>query len=188
MSVLRFAGRRPLRALAAATVLAGALVVPAFADSVTVSGTVAGTPAGMTSSNLTPSFGTATLNGTTQTISSAAFGLDITDNSGTLSGWKVTVDGPALSSATHPTYTPLAATAASGTATQTSTGGTMPTNSAAATVPLDGTTHTLFNAAAGSGMGEFTLAPTFTVTIPTSAGAATDYSSAVTVAFANSPT
>src|SRR5690349_4088094 len=89
MSVLRFARRRSLRAVAAAALLAGVLVLPAFADTATITSAV-------TAGSLTEVLGAYTqpasfaLNGTdhTQTFS---IPVAVDDATGSGAGWKLTM-------------------------------------------------------------------------------------------------
>jgi hypothetical protein len=174
-------------ALAAALILAAS----APAADVTATATVTGGTRSL-STSATPSV-SATLNGTDQT---PAYTLPMTVNdfTGTGAGWNVTITSTTFSTGggspktlatTASTVTSLSATCAGpGTCTN-------PTNSISYPlgVPAAGTAPAavkLFNAAANTGLGAFTVTPTVQVSIPANTYAGT-YTSTVTVASVSGP-
>ena len=176
--------------LASLATIALAAAATATAANVTATATVnAGTLSLSTSA--TPSV-SATLNGTDQ---APTYTLPMTVNDATVSGtgWNVTVTSTTFTTGA-PVHT-LSTSASSVTGvTATCAGGTTctnPTNSITypLTVPAAGTAPTavkLFNAAANTGMGSFTVTPTVSVSIPANTYAGT-YTSTVTVAVVSGP-
>jgi hypothetical protein len=133
-----------------------------------------------------------TLDGTDQTPT-YTLPMTINDATGSGAGWNVTITSttfttgggtPHLLSTSASTATAVSSACASGTCTN-------PTNAigyplgvpAAATAP---TAVKLFNAAANTGMGKFTITPTVGVSIPANTYAGT-YTSTVTVAVVSGP-
>ncbi|TML04450.1 MAG: hypothetical protein E6G36_06155 [Actinobacteria bacterium] len=143
------------------------------------------------SSSAAPSV-SATLNGTDQTPT-YTMGLSANDETGSGTGWNLTVTSTSFSTGggsphTLPTntsaITAITASCAQGTCTN-------PTNSVSYPlgVPAGGSAPTavkFFNAAADSGMGDFTVTPTVRVTILANAYAGT-YTSTVTLAVVSGP-
>ena len=181
-----------LKACVAAAVLGIALTAAAVASAANVTATAtvnAGTLSLSTSA--TPSV-SSTLNGTDQ---SPTYTLPMTvlDATGSGSGWNVTITSttfttgggsPHLLSTTASNATGVTSSCATGTCTN-------PTNSIGypVGVPAAGTAPTavkLFNAAANTGMGNFTITPTISVAIPANTYAGT-YTSTVTVAVVSGP-
>ena len=180
--------------LLTAAVVAGAVALPAAptasAANVTATATVsAGTLSLSTSASPSVSV---TLNGTDQTPN-YTLPATVADNTGSGAGWNVTITSTQFTtgapvhtlSASASTATGVTATCASGTTC------TNPTN--AITYPLavpagagPPTAVKLFNAAANTGMGSFTVTPTVQVAIPANAYAGT-YTSTVTVAVVSGP-
>jgi len=172
-------------------VLAAVTASSAAAANVTATATVSAGSLTL-STSATPSV-SATLNGTDQTPS-YTLPMTVADNTGSGSGWNVTITSttfttgggsPHLLSTTASDATGVSATCAGGTTC------TDPTNSigyplgvpAGATAPA---AVKLFDAAANSGMGSFTVTPTVTVAIPANTFAGT-YTSTVTVAVVSGP-
>lgn len=184
MSVLHFARRRSLRAIAAATMLAGVLVVPAFASTATA--TVTGGTLGMTVGTLTAA--SDTLNGTNQT---ATFSIPVTadDATGSGAGWNLTMGATQFTGTglTPPTLATnaLAVSAAPVVSAITGTG---PTNNVSIASPLtvSSTAVKYFNAAVNTGMGTSTETATMNVSIPANTVAST-YTSTVTLAIVSAP-
>lgn len=181
-----------LSAAGLACALALTVVATASASSgVTATvGVTAGTLSMSTSA--TPS-GSVTLNGTDQNTS---FGipLSVTDATGSGAGWNVTVTSTQFSTG-GATPKLLSTSASSITAVSSSCNAsvtcTNPTN--AITYPLavpagsgPPTAVKLFNAAANSGMGAFTVTPTMQVAVPANTLAGS-YTSTVTVAIVSGP-
>jgi DNA-binding beta-propeller fold protein YncE len=144
-----------------------------------------------TPANLT--FPAVTLDGTDQSTS-ASLPLDIGDNTGTGAGWNVTItstqfsDGSATlpSSATSVDTAPSAScdVGASCTPATLSANVTYPL-----TIPAGSTAPTatrLYSAAAGSGMGDQTIAPDFTLAVPADAAAGA-YASDWTLSLVSGP-
>jgi len=180
--------RATLLAVPAAIVLAAAS--SAAAANVTATATVnAGTLSLSTSA--TPSV-SVTLDGTDKTPT-YTLPMTVNDATGSGTGWNVTITSTTFTTGA-PVHT-LSTSASSVTGvTSTCAGGTTctnPTNSITypLTVPAAGTAPTavkLFNAAANTGMGSFTVTPTVQVSIPANTYAGT-YTSTVTVAVVSGP-
>jgi hypothetical protein len=172
-------------------VLAAVASSSAAAANVTATATVSAGSLTL-STSASPSV-SATLDGTDQTPS-YTLPMTVNDSTGSGNGWNVTVTSttfstgggsPHLLSTTASTATGVTATCAGGTTC------TNPTNSIGYPlgVPAAGTAPTavkLFNAAANTGMGGFTVTPTVQVAIPANAYAGT-YTSTVTVAVVSGP-
>lgn len=184
--------RRLSLALALVGALAVVLVAPASADTVTGTATVTGGSLSEVASG-TPGF-SVTLNGTDQTATSSAMTLDANDPTGTGAGWNLTITSTQFSTGgATPKTLATTATTITGVASACKQGTcTLPTNAitySALTVPAGATAPTavkFFNAAANSGMGEFTITPTFSISIPANAYAGT-YSSTVTLSIVSAP-
>jgi hypothetical protein len=174
--------------LVAAAVAALAVAGSATAASVTATATVSAGTLSL-SSAAAPSV-SATLNGTDQSPS-YTMPMTANDATGSGAGWNVTITSTAFTTGTHSlsnsasTVTGVTSACAGGTTC------TNPTNGITYNlgVPAAGTAPTavkLFNAAANTGMGSFTLTPSVQVAIPanTYAGA---YSSTVTLAVVSGP-
>jgi hypothetical protein len=182
MSVLHLAGRRTLRTVAAATVLAGVLVVPVFADTATIT-------SGVTAGSLTETLGAYTqpasfaLNGTdhTQTFS---IPVAVNDATGSGAGWKLQMSATVFTSGTDT----LAADALSiGSAVTITPGtGTAPTDTMSASTPVTTTAAEYFGATAGSGLGTSTITAPMAVVVPASTKVGS-YASTITIAIASAP-
>ncbi len=179
-----------LCAAVVATALSLAAASSALASNVTATATVtAGTLS--LSSSATPSV-SATLDGTDQTPS-YTLPMTVNDFTGSGSGWNVTITSttfstgggsPHLLSTTASNATGVTALCASGTCTAPTNAITYPLG-----VPAGSSAPTavkLFNAAANTGMGGFTVTPTISVAIPANTYAGT-YTSTVTVAVVSGP-
>lgn len=130
-----------------------------------------------------------TLNGTNQT---ETFSLPIVvdDDTGSGAGWDLTISLTTFTNSGHTLATDVAQIGSQ--PSDSCNGGTC-TNPTVSSIsyPLvltaDGsTTSKFFNATANTGMGNFTITPTFTVTIPANAYAGT-YSSTFTVSITSGP-
>jgi WxL domain surface cell wall-binding len=180
------------RGLASGVVFGLALVGAsgALAANVTATATVT---AGTLSLSTSASPGvSATLDGTDQTPT-YTLPMTVNDATGSGTGWNVTVTSttfstgggtPKLLSTTASTATGVTSSCATGTCTN-------PTSSIPypLTVPAGSTPPTavkLFNAAANTGMGKFTVTPTVEVSIPANTYAGT-YTSTLTVAVVSGP-
>lgn len=181
--------------------LAGAalcLLSPASAMAAdTGSATASGTVTGATALSLTPGTPTApdvTLNGTDQKPTfQVPFTLE--DSRGTGDGWNTTISAtqfttggttPRTLDTAATSMTALGVTAAAGTTTTAPSGNTITyplALTAAATAPP---TAKFYSAAKDSGMGSFTLTPTFEVKVPANAYAGV-YSSTLTLAAVTGP-
>jgi hypothetical protein len=173
--------------------LAGAaLFAPsALAASATVTGTISAGSLGIATS-ATPSF-SATLDGTDKTPTYTV-PTTVTDTTGAGAGWHLTITSTQFTTGggTPKTLATNASTITGVTNTCTGTGTcTSPTNSItyALGIPAAGTppaAATYFNAAAGTGAGEFTNTPTVQVAVPATSSAGT-YSSTLTLAAVSGP-
>ena len=173
------------------TMAIGGSAIAAFADSST-GATVMVNAGSLTASGPTSVSATAvTLNGNDQTTT-YSLGLTVTDARGSGAGWNLTITSTTFTTGAHS----LSTTASNINAAPTvvCTGGstcTNPTNGityplgvpAAATAP---TPVKLFNAAANTGMGNFTITPTITVSIPANTFSGS-YTSTVSVAIVSGP-
>jgi hypothetical protein len=165
-----------------------ALAVPVLADSATATASVtAGTLSEVAAGS--PSF-SATLNGTDQTVTSSAMTLAAKERRGAGAGWNVTITSTTFTagantfSTTATSVTGVTSACVAGTCTN-------PTNAIGypLTVPAGSTAPTaikLFNAAAATGLGDFTLTPTFSLAIPANAYAGS-YSSTMTFSIVSAP-
>lgn len=135
-----------------------------------------------------PSF-SATLNGSDQT---ASYGtpLSVADTRDTSSGWNLSVGATQFSTgganpSTLPTNASSISTVASACAAPPCT---TPTNSLAYPIPVTAGAQPVkfFNAASGTGSGQFTITPTTSVQIPANADSGT-YTSTVTYTVASGP-
>ncbi len=172
-----------------AAALSLAAASSALASNVTATATVtAGTLS--LSSSATPSV-TAILNGTDQTPS-YTLPMTVNDFTGSGAGWNVTITSTTFTTGA-PVHT-LSTTASNTTGvTALCAGGTCTAPTNAITYPLGvpagasaPTAVKLFNAAANTGMGGFTVTPTISVAIPANTYAGT-YTSTVTVAVVSGP-
>jgi WxL domain surface cell wall-binding len=170
---------------AAALVLAGVAV----AGTVTATATVTGAGSLALSNGATATISD-TLDGTDQVVS-YALPLAMTDARGTGTGWNLTITSTTFTTGTHS----LAAGASSigSVASACVAGGTCtnPTSSISypLTVPAAATAPTavkVFNAAAGTGLGRFTITPSVNVTIPGNSYAGS-YASTLTIAAISGP-
>jgi hypothetical protein len=171
--------------LTALTVVALAAIAPAsaLAADVTSTGTVtAGTLSLSTAA--APTF-SSTIDGTDKTPN-FTLPLTVTDARGSGAGWKTELSSTAFTSGAHS----LAGDAAtiSGVTVACVDGATCtnPTNAVTYPVTLTETAAKLYNAAADTGMGSFTVTPTVDVKIPANVYAGT-YTSTLTVAGTTGP-
>jgi len=137
----------------------------------------------------TPAFAV-TLNGTNQTKTSTALTLSAADTRGTGAGWNVTITSTTFKAGAHTLST--SATTVTAVALSCPGGGcTNPTNSVGypLTVPAGAVAPAavkLFNAKAATGLGTFTLTPTFSIALPANTYAGS-YSSTVTFSVVSGP-
>lgn len=173
------------------TVVIGGSAIAALADSST------GATAVVSAGNLSEAAPTAvaatpvTLNGSDQTTT-YSLALTVTDARGSGGGWNLTITTTTFTTGTHslPTTASNVSTAPTVVCTSGSTC-TNPTNGVTYPlgVPAGATAPTpvkLFNAAANTGMGNFTITPTVTVSIPANTFAGS-YASTVSVAMVSGP-
>ena len=174
--------------LAVASVPALLWASPAFADEVVGTASLAGGSLSFTAPT-GPSF-RGTVSGTDQTVS-ATVNMSAVDTRGTGAGWNVQITSTTFSTGgpsphTLPnnalTVSTVSAICAGGTCTT-------PTNTISypLVVPADSAAPTaikLFEAAPETGMGEFTISPTFSLLVPGTAYAG-DYTSVITVTIAS---
>jgi hypothetical protein len=189
---VKFSIPRSSRLVVGAAAVAALLVTAsaAVAGTVTATATVTGAASLGLAHGATASL-TDTLDGTDQTVN-YTIPLSATDARGTGAGWNLTITSTTFNDGSGHT---LATTASSMTGVTSScvAGGTCtnPTNSitypltvpAAASAPA---AVKLFNAAANTGMGRFTVTPTIGVSIPGNSYAGT-YTSTLTLAIVSGP-
>jgi hypothetical protein len=168
-----------------------ALVLAAVAVAGTVTATATVTGAGSLSlSNGATASVSSTLDGTDQSVN-YTLPLTMNDLRGTGAGWNLTMTSTTFTNGTQTLATTASSIASAATAC---TGGgtcTNPTNSitypltlpAAATAP---TAVKVFNAAANTGMGRFTITPSINVSIPGNSYAGS-YTSTLTIAAVTGP-
>jgi hypothetical protein len=178
--------------LGAAIATCGAIAaVPAIADTANVTATITGGSLSE-STSATPSFAV-TLDGTDKTPS-YTLPLTAIDARGTGAGWNLTITSTQFTTG-GATPNTLATNASSVTGvTSACVGGstcTNPTNSVTyplnvPAAPVAPTAVKLFNAAANTGMGKFTVTPTVQVAVPANTYAGT-YTSTVTLAVVSGP-
>ncbi|MGH2881080.1 MAG: hypothetical protein ACRDPA_00010 [Solirubrobacteraceae bacterium] len=178
---------------AAAVVIGSALLVAAPAGATTASETLTAGSLGFASTPGSVTFPATTLDGANKTVT-AAQPLDIADATGSGAGWNVTATSTLFTAGGH------ALSAGSTTITSAPTGPTCDTNvtctvggartvsypyslPAAATAP---TATKMFNAPAGTGMGDQTVTPTWTLAIPANAYAG-NYTSTWTLSLVSGP-
>jgi hypothetical protein len=172
--------------------LAGAMLLafplPALADTA-VSGTVNVAAGSLAITSPTAlDFGNVTLTGADQSPSGSD-SLTITDATGSGAGWSLSVGAAAFSLSTDNTKT-LGATALTATlpvsiSTVSGIGPTSTVSGSSATVPTTGSIKIL-NASVGTGMGQSTATPSYTLTIPAQAYRGS-YTSTVTYTLAATP-
>ena len=171
-------------------VAALALAAAAVAGTVTATATVSGAGSLSLTNGATATL-TDTLDGTDQSVN-YTLPLTLSDARGTGAGWNLTVtsttfsdgSGHTLGTGASSIASVVMACVAGGTCTSPTNAITYPvTMPAAATAPA---AIKLFNSAATTGLGRFTITPTIDVTIPGNAYAGT-YSSTITVAAISGP-
>lgn len=160
----------------------------AFADNLTGTSTVTGGTLDMEATDA-PSVAV-TLDGTDQAPTDS-FNIDVNDARGTGAGWNLQITSTAFTDGTYSldtdaaTITGVTSACDQGTCTD-------PTNSisyAALTVPADTVAPAavkLFNAAANTGMGDFTITPTIRVAVPANTYAG-NYESTITISIVSGP-
>ncbi len=170
-------------------VLVLAIATPSFADEVTGTATVnAGTLVMLATDH--PAFAATTLNGTDQTQTDS-IAISVNDFTGSGDGWNLQITSTTFTNVFSDTLPNTALTIESasvacdgGTCTNPNNGiGYFYVVPAAATAPAAGK---FFNAAVDTGMGDFTVTPTFKLAIPADTYAG-DYSSTVTITVASAP-
>lgn len=178
------------------TMAIGGSAIAAFADSGTA--TVGVTAGNFTESGVTNvTANSVTLDGTDKTTS-YTLGINVNDNTGSGNGWNLTITSTQFDTAANcgsgHTLDTGASTVTNATPATNGTGTyTSPSNSvsyAALTVPAAcpsaPTPVEIFNAASGSGLGQFTITPTIQIAIPANTYAGT-YTSTVTIALNTGP-
>jgi hypothetical protein len=175
------------------SVLGSALLIAAPAGATTASATLNAGTLGFAATPGNVSFPAATLNGQNKTVT-ASQPLDIADATGSGAGWNVTATSTLFTSgsstlpagATTITSAPAAPTCDTGvtcTVAGSSTVGYPYSLPAGATAP---TATKLFGAPIGTGMGDQTLSPTWTLAIPANAYAG-NYASTWTLSLVSGP-
>lgn len=160
-------------------------LVGAFAAnsaSITVSGAVTGAGALTLAAPSTSSWSN-TLDATDNSTN-YMYALTVIDARGTGAGWNITVGSTTFSDGAGHS---LAAGSITGiTNACAGTTCTNPTNSITYPITLGATANKVFNSAASSGLGKFTVTPTTSVTVPGNSYAGT-YTATVTVALVTGP-
>lgn len=174
--------------------ITAAVAIPAFADTTTTTATVQGGTLSESVAATPAPIPTVTLDGTDHTAT-FSFGIDANDPTGTGSGWNVQLTSSHFVNA-NPTPQALSSSATTVTGINSATCKqgtcTAPTNSVSytsLTVPAGATPPAavkIFDAAANTGMGDFTVTPAFQISIPANTYAGT-YSSTLTLSIANGP-
>lgn len=158
-----------------------------FADQVVGSATITG--GNLTMSAADAPTVSATLNGTNQTVTDQ-FTIDLNDARGSGAGWNLQITSTTFTDGSHSLSTSAASiTAVSSLCDQGTC--TAPTNSVGypLTIPADTVAPTavaFFNAALNTGMGDFTVTPTFSLSVPANTYAGT-YNSTITITAASGP-
>ena len=128
---------------------------------------------------------TDTLNGTDQTVNYAPV-LSVVDATGSGNGWNLTVAATTFSDGLGHTFAPGAVSSVAS-ACQVGSSCTAATNSVSGyPLTISGTAVKFFNAAVGTGLGQFDVTPTVGVVVPGNAYAGT-YTSTVTLAVVSGP-
>lgn len=187
-----YSGKRQLMSTGAAMVallLLLTFVTVSFADDVTGSLEVTGGSLTISATD-NPLFPGITLNGTAQTITDTV-GIDLKDFRGTGDGWHLEVTSTTFTNAGGKTLPNTALTITGVSSVCDGTTCTDPTNSNtyAITVPADTVAPTaveFFEAAAATGLGDFTITPAFELMTPATTYAGT-YNSTITLTVANTP-
>jgi hypothetical protein len=183
-------GRKTI-VLGAVAIVALAAAAVAVAGNITATATVTGAGALGLTHNPTATVSSVTLDGLDQTAT-YTLPLSITDARGNGAGWNATITSTTFTDASSHTLA-TSASSVSGVTSSCLAGGscTAPTNAITypLTVPAGATAPAavkVFNAAANTGMGRFTVTPTIGVAVPGNAYAGT-YTSTVTVAVVSGP-
>lgn len=183
----------PRKTLAGLVVGLAALVATtaALAGNITATATVNGAGSLGLSHGTTASIGPVTIDGSDQSVV-YTLPLSITDARGNGAGWNATVTSTSFSDGAGHTLA-TSASSITGVTVACVAGGscTNPTNAVTygLSVPAGATAPTavkMFNAAANTGMGRFTVTPSVSVAVPGNVFAGT-YNSTVTVAVASGP-
>ncbi len=163
----------------------------AIAGNITATATVNGAGSLGLSHGATAAIGTVTIDGTDQSVA-YTIPLSITDVRGNGAGWNATITSTSFSDGSgHSLATSASSVSAVAVACVAGGSCTNPTSAVAyaLAVPAGATAPTavkLFDAAANTGMGRFTVTPTINVGIPGNVYAGT-YNSTVTVAVVSGP-
>ena len=172
--------------LGLAAALACGAVVPALADDVTGTAEVSGAASVVFSVPATLSMSAVSLDGTDKE-STGSLAIGVTDYRGTGAGWKLQVSSTGFMRSGD--TTPLAGFKISSSAlADISTGAsTAPTNTASTSaIPIGSSPATFYSAAADSGMGNFTITPTFVLPVPANTLQGS-YTAAVTIDTSSAP-
>jgi len=166
-----------------------ALALAAIAGTVTATATVTGAGALSLSSGATATVSD-TLDGTDQTVN-YTLPLSMTDARGTGTGWNLTVTSTTFNTGTHTLATSASSIASVSSACVVGGTCTSPTSSISypLTIPAAASAPTavkLFNAAANTGLGRFTITPSINVSIPGNSYAGS-YTSTLTIAAVSGP-
>jgi len=188
-----FLSHLPRKTLTVTIVGAATLVAAtvAIAGNITATATVNGAGSLGLSHGATAAIGTVTIDGTDQSVA-YTIPLSITDVRGNGAGWNATITSTSFSDGSgHSLATSASSVSAVAVACVAGGSCTNPTNAVAyaLAVPAGATAPTavkLFDAAANTGMGRFTVTPTINVSIPGNVYAGT-YNSTVTVAVVSGP-
>jgi hypothetical protein len=173
--------------------VAGLLGVAAPAGASTASVTLTAGTLGFVTPPANVTFPSTALNGLNKTVT-AAQAFDVGDATGAAAGWNITATSTTLTAGALTLPTPATTVASAPAAPTCDTGSTCTVGSpttvtypyslpAATTAP---TATKMYNAPAGTGMGNQTLTPTWTLSIPSSAQAGT-YTSTWTQSLVSGP-
>ena len=170
-------------------VMALVLAAAAIAGTVTATATVTGAGSLALSNGATASI-SSTLDGTDQTVS-YSLPLTMNDFRGSGAGWNLTMTSTTFNNGTQTLATSASSIASVASACTAGGSCTNPTNAVTypLTVPAAATAPTavkVFNAAANTGMGRFTVTPSINVAIPGNAYAGS-YTSTLTIAAVTGP-
>ena len=178
---------------AAAVTIGSLLLVAAPAGATTASETVTAGSLGFASTPGNVTFPGTTLNGQNKTVT-ASQPFDIADATGSGAGWNITATSTLFTTGSH-TLAAGSATIATAPSAPTCDSGVTCTVGGATTVSypyslpaaaIAPTATKLFNAPAGTGMGDQTVTPTWTLAIPGNAYAG-NYSSTWTLSLVSAP-
>jgi hypothetical protein len=178
--------------LSLAAVLAGSAVAPTLADTITGTSTVSGSPVAISGLSASTASFLIALNGTDQDSAAVPIGIDVADDSGTGNGWQLQVAATTFADGGAHTLADTGTLSLSGVTEANNGSGTYTTPTNSITTPVALTTAAtptavpVYNAAVSTGMGNFTVTPSFVVQVPANVYAST-YTSTITVSVVSGP-